>query len=982
MEGLEYLNELQDRAKKLNAVDRNLLKEYMRSQLPNYMIPAQISVVQDLPLTSNGKIDRKLLTENTKLPTFNYVEDGVRSAQTETQRQLLSLWSKVLDLEVSNIGANFFTLGGHSLLAAQLISMIRSTMHLNLPLRAIFDAPTIEQLAQKIEELAGNSISSTEVKSSVSNNRNTRLSFAQERLWFISQLQPNSPLYNVPISFVLEGSLNKPVFARAFQELLASHEAFRSTITLEGEQPSLMINAEAPDILQFIDGKVFADDEQWLHHIDASLREEAIKPFDVENEPLIRARLIEVSANRNVFFINVHHFIWDGWSRTVFLEELGKRYSAIIKNNPLPIGTKGKTYSEFANWQREYLANPALEHQADYWRTKLSGAPDCLSLPTDYKRPAQLSYQGKVIKSRLPQETLIQLRKLGEQRGVTLFMLLLTAYKALLHRLTTQDDLVVGVPIANRHYNDVEKTIGMFVNTVAIRSQCLPDLRFCDFLEAVKANTLDAYDHQDIPFDRVVDACQVKREINKHPIFQTMFDMQNENEWRLDLPGVKTEFFEVDTQIARFDLLLAVKEDRHGLELSFEYSTELFDEKSIYQFSDYFAVLLQAVAKTPELELESIPLQTRQLPLQRTLTAKSEDTVVSLFKQQVQANPEAISLRDRGRSVTYAELDAKSSELADYLQIKGVTHETPVGVLLRASSEAILTILAILKAGGMYVPIDSDYPSERITQILSDSKALYVITDNGSLHHSQGFDGEVIYLTSIDDLPYTEGEHLKQVTAITKEDLAYAIYTSGSTGSPKGVCIEHQSIIRLVKENGFLDIHTDDRVGLGSSIAFDAATFEIWGALLNGATLVILDKETMLDPRSLSFVIREESVSVMWMTSSLFNQHVSANQAIFHSLRALIIGGEALSVPHVKKLLDSGQGPEKLINGYGPTENTTFSTTYEISKHKGNFVRGVPIGRPIGNSFALILDKQLNPCPVGIAGEIYLGGQGLARGYL
>lgn len=990
LEGLDYLGQLQEKAKTLYSVDRSLLKEHMRSQLPDYMVPAHIIVDQSFPMTSNGKVDRKRLIEDTQKQEFIHIEEEERPAQTDTEHRLVSLWSEILGLEIRSISTNFFTLGGHSLLAAQLIAKIRSSMQINLPLRTIFDAPTITQLAQKIDGLLDNNVNQaspthserTSDLLSCATSHIAPLSFAQQRLWFISRLQPNSPLYNVPIAFVLEGLLDKPAFVRAFRELLASHEVFRSTINQENGQPTLNISANAPDILQFVDGKAFVNDQHWLHNLNMSLQSEAIQPFDIEHGPLIRASLIEISADRNVFFMNVHHLIWDGWSRTIFLHELGQRYSAITENRSIPTGKQGLCYSEFATWQRQYLSNPDLQHQADYWRTKLSGAPDYLALPTDYTRPAQLSYHGKVLNSRIPSETYVQLRKLGEQSGATLFMMLLTAYKALLFRLTTQEDLVVGVPIANRHYQGVEKTIGLFVNTVAIRSQCAPEMPFSEFLEVVKNNTLDAYEHQDIPFERIVEVCQAKRGLNQHPVFQTMFDMQNENEWQLDLPHVKTTFFEIDTQIARFDLLLAVKEDSHGLELAFEYSTELFREESIRHFADNFAGLLQAIANTPKLELASIPLQTVSLSIPPTSISKAEGDVVSIFRQQVNANPDAIALIAGERSISYAELDAKSSELADFLQLKGVSYETPVGMLLRPSPEAIVTILAILKAGGMYVPIDNDYPADRINLILNDAKVLCLITDSDTMHKCKAFDGEIVYLNSINELPYAEGSISDQIREIRQDNLAYAIYTSGSTGIPKGVCVEHQGIIRLVKENGFLDISPKDRIALASSLAFDAATFEIWGALLNGATLVILDKTTVLDPHKLFAVIREAALSVMWLTSSLFNQQVSAVPDMFRPLRALIIGGEALSVPHIRELLNSGQGPEKLINGYGPTENTTFSTTYDITNHENDFVRGIPIGRPINNTCAFILDKQLNPCPVGVVGELYFGGQGLARDYL
>ncbi|MGB2784616.1 amino acid adenylation domain-containing protein [Psychrobacter sp.] len=985
LEGLDYLGQLQEKAKQTNIFDHNLLKEHVRDHLPDYMIPNHITVSKDLPMTSNGKVDRKHLIEHTKTQNFIHAEENERQAQTETQRQLMVLWSEVLDLEVTSIRANFFSIGGHSLLAAQLISKIRNTLQITLPLRAIFDAPTIEQLAQKIEEqvdILKNSLEAEPILLMSTDSNITPLSFAQERLWFISHLKPDSPLYNVPIAFILRGSLNKQVFALAFYEVLATHEVFRTTISTRRTQPSLNICKDVPNILRFVDGEIFIDDNQWLDNLNIFLREEAIKPFDVENEPLIRASLIEINSKQSVFFINVHHLIWDGWSRIVFLEELGKRYSAILDDKHIPFSTQGMAYSEFANWQREYLTKLDVQPQIDYWRSKLSGAPDCLRLPTDYKRSTQLSYQGKVIKTRLPYEIYVELQKLGDQSGVTLFMILLTAYKALLHRLTTQEDIIVGIPIANRHYEGIEKTIGLFVNTVAVRSQCSSDMIFSNLLEAVKYNILDAYDNQDIPFERVVDTCQIKRDLNQHPIFQTMFDMQNGNEWRLDLPGVETEFFEIDTEVARFDLLLAVKEDCHGLEISFEYSTDLFREETVSQFLQYFTALLHSITRNPEMELGSIPLQSYPLALPQIQRFKGNDSVVSAFEQQVQDRPESIALKDGERSITYKELDTKSSELADFLHSKKVISEAPVGILINASLESIVTILAILKVGGVYIPIDCDYPSERINLILNDAQAVCVVTNNDNAHRCQAYNGEVIILNSIEDLPYNDNYCPRHKSKIDKEDLAYVIYTSGSTGIPKGVCIEHQSIIRLVKENNFLEILPNDCVGLTSSIAFDAATFEIWGALLNGATLVILNKATVLDPQKLFFSICKEAISVLWMTSSLFNQQVLANPSMFHSLRALIIGGEALSVFHIQKLLNSGQGPEKLINGYGPTENTTFSTTYDITKHKGDFVRGIPIGRPINNTSVLILDKELNPCPVGIAGEIYLGGQGLARGYL
>lgn len=980
LNGIEYLGQLNDAACAKDLVDYSLLKEHLRAHLPEYMVPAHIVTILEFPMTSNGKVDRKRLQEEAGRQEFVNTQPVSLQAQTRTQKELLSIWCDLLKSDISCINANFFTLGGHSLLATQLISVIRQRMHVNLPLRAVFDAPTIVKLAAKIEELE------SEQSPAVSFNTPPAtvafhvapLSFAQQRLWFITQLQPQSAMYNVPIGFILRGHLEQQLFIQAFRAMLEAHDAFHTRIALENGLPVQQFLPNVSDTLQLINANHLTQSADWETKIVNLLEADAKQEFDLLEAPLFRAKLITINSDHNVFYLNIHHLIWDGWSRTIFLKELGERYTLALQNKPYHSVGRSMSYGEFAHLQRDGVLQMDITLQEHYWQKKLADIPANLSLPLDYQRPNKPTFEGALYKFKIAHDICEKLRVIAKQHDVTLFMLLLTAYKSLIYRLTLQEDLVVGVPFANRHHDNIDKTIGLFVNSLAIRSHCNYATRFIDLAAQIKTNTLEAWEHQDIPFEKVALVCSAPTRLNIHPVFQTMFDMQNVNEWQLNLPEIKSTFFEVDAHTARFDLLLAAKELKKGIELSFEYSTELFVEKTIRSFADSLINLLCAVTAEPEISLGDIVLQPDALPIS-PIKANNRENVVALFREQALIYPDMSALLYNGQKLSYRELDMLSSNLASYLINKGVAKGEPIGIIFAASLQAIVAILAILKAGAMYVPIDPDLPDERICQILDDLNCSYLLTQNEFTRKYATFECNIILCGSLENLPQ---DCTNIEIALRPDDLAYTIFTSGTGGTPKGVSIEHQSIVRLVKQNGFLELIHADRIALASSLTFDAATFEIWGALLNGATLVILDKTVVLDPVKLDEMICDASISVMWLTSSLFNHHISSNSTMFCSLRTLLIGGEALSLPHVIKLLSSGRGPQQLINGYGPTENTTFSTTYNITAHRGDFVRSIPVGKAIGRSVAYILDKKHFLCPMGVIGEIYLGGQGLARGYL
>jgi len=810
------------------------------------------------------------------------------------------------------------------------------------------------------------------------------LSFAQQRLWFLDQLQPGSPYYNVPKAIRLSGALNVEALHRTLEALIARHESLRTTFATVGANPVQVITPTLSLALPMVDLSELPESE----HEGEAVRlaaEEALRPFDLSRGPLVRATLVRLGQEEYVLLLTMHHIISDGWSMGVLFRELGILYEAFSQNKPSPFEELQIQYADYAVWQREWLQGEVLEQQLRYWKKRLGGELPILELPTDRPRPAVQSFRGTFRHVALPQELSARLKALSQQEGATLFMTLLAAFQTLLARYTGQDDIIVGSPIANRTRIETEGLIGFFVNTLVMRSDLSGNPTFRQLLEQVKDVALGAYAHQDLPFEKLVEELQPERGLSHNPLFQVMFALQNARGAALELAGLALSPVQARRVTSKFDLALFMWEEADELKVTIEYSTDLFEATTIERMLGHFQVLLEGIITDPERPLSELPLLTeaerQQLLVEwnDTHTEYSRNqTVQQLFEAQAEQTPDAVAVVYEGEQLTYAELNKRANQVAHHLRKHGVGPDVLVGIMMERSVEMVVGLLGILKAGGAYAPLDPAYPQERLAFMLRDAAVPVLLTQERLRESLLEHQAQVIRLDA--DWEAIAGESAENLpSAATAESLAYVMYTSGSTGQPKGVAVTHRSIVRLVKNTNYVELSSREVFLQFAPVSFDASTFELWGCLLNGARLVVFPAGTP-SLEELSQVLVEQQVSTLWLTAGLFHQMVDDHLQGLKGVRQLLAGGDVLSVPHVERVLR--ELPEcQLINGYGPTENTTFTCCHRVPA-EAQLGSSVPIGRPIANTQIYILDAHLQPVPVGVAGELYIGGDGLARGYL
>ena len=821
------------------------------------------------------------------------------------------------------------------------------------------------------------------------------LSFAQQRLWFLDQLEPGSPFYNIAAALRLTGPLDVGALRRALGDVVRRHEVLRAYFVTEKGYPVQQIAPELALAVPLIDLRDRPEAER-----EAEARrltdEEARRPFDLARGPLLRASLVRLDQAVHLLLLTLHHIVSDGWSVQVLVQELAALYAAHTRGVTAALPELPVQYADFAHWQREQLAGALREQQLAYWKAQLADLPPVLELPTDRPRPTVQTYRGARRSVSIPAAVADRLRALSRQESATLFMTLLAAYAVLLARYTGQDDLAIGIPVANRAPREVQGLIGFFVNTLVMRARLTAveggALSFRALLRQVRETVLAGQAHQDLPFELLLDALDVQRDMSRSPLFQTMFALQDSPLAGLSLGDLKLDLLEPDTGTAKFDLTLFIDERPGGLRgadmlrATFEYNTDLFDAATLERMSGHFLNLLAGLAADPDGDVFTAPLlaeaERRQLLVDWNQTAfdyPRDACLPELFAAQAARRPDAVAVRYGEAQLTYGELDRRANQLAHWLQAQGVGPDQLVGLFMERSVDMVVAMLGIVKAGAAYLPLDIDYPRERLAFMLADGQAPVLLTQARLKDELPASHASVLCLDTdwptLAGWPETAPRH-----AATPESLAYVIYTSGSTGVPKGVAVPQRAIVRLVFNTNYISLGPDDRIAQASNASFDAATFEVWGALLHGGQLIGVSKDVALSPRDFAAFIRDQGLTALFVTTALFNHLAASAPGLFQPLRTLMFGGEAADPRWVRQVLTTG-APERLLNVYGPTETTTFATWYDTRRLRPEAVN-VPIGLPIGNTTCHVLDRNLQLVPVGVPGELYIGGDGLARGYL
>ena len=964
------------------------VRSTLADHLSDFMLPAAFVVLAELPLTPGGKVDRLALPAP-EAPVA--AEGGVSRPRNPVEQLLEGMWCELLGRPRVGIHESFFDLGGHSLLATQLISRIRQAFRAEISLRSVFESPTIAGLAGHLAA-AGRAAAAPPIVP-MPRTGPLPLSFAQQRLWFLDQLEPGNAAYNIAAALRLAGPPQHELLERALREVIRRHEALRTTFAVVLGEAAQVIGAPLEAPFPWIDLRslpVEARQAETRRRID----EEARRPFDLARGPLVRMAFLWLADHEQVLLASLHHIVADGWSLGVLVRELVALFQAFATGRPAPLPDLPVQYADFARWQRDWLQGEVLEALLAYWREQLGGAGDVLALPTDRPRPPVQRLRGASFRFDVPAGLSAELAALSRRQSCTLFMLLLAAFQTLFLRFTQQSEIRVGTPVAGRNRIETETLIGFFVNMLVLRGDLSGDPGFAHLLGRVRETALGAHAHQDLPFELLVDALQPERDLSHTPLFQVVFALQNAPEGELELQGLALSALEVETGTAKFDLTLSLTETDAGLRGKLEYNTDLFDAATGRRLAASLLHLLGGVVRSPEARLSALPVlgeaEIHQLlrawndtETPRPVTCGLHD----LFREQARKAPGAIALADGEARMTYGELDRLSNRLAHRLRALGVGPESLVGLCLEPSAEMIVGLLGILKAGGAYVPLDPAYPRERLAFILEDTGLRVLLTRRGLMEYLPAA-GAVPVCLDHGEETLVGGEDGPLATGVSGENAAYVIYTSGSTGRPKGVVVSHGHVVRLfATTERWLGFGPEDTWTLFHSFAFDFSVWEIWGALLYGGRLVMIPFWSTRSPEAFLDLLRSEGVTVLNQTPSAFRQILRADSERKESgglaLRRVIFGGEALELQSLRPWFERhGDERPRLVNMYGITETTVHVTYREISAGDLDEVVGSLIGRPLPDLRAYVLDPRGEPVPVGVPGELHVGGAGLSRGYL
>ncbi|SCW30123.1 non-ribosomal peptide synthase domain TIGR01720/amino acid adenylation domain-containing protein [Paenibacillus tianmuensis] len=950
------------------------LRAALAQELPEYMIPSYFVQLERMPLTPNGKIDRKALPapEGSASGGSEYT-----APRTPLEAKLVRIWKELLGLEKVGVKDNFFELGGHSLRATTLVSKVHKEMNVEFPLRDVFRCVTVEEMAQAIarmEERLYVSIPKIEEK------KYYALSSAQKRLFILHQLEGAEQSYNMPGVMMVEGLLDRHRLEKAFRQLIRRHETLRTGFETVNGEPVQRVHPE----VTFAAAYVEAREEDATKHVRSFVR-----AFDLQQPPLLRVGLIELGAERHLLMLDMHHIISDGVSVNILIEEFVRLYEG-AELPPLRI-----QYKDYAAWQQAEVRSERMNRQEAYWLDVFHGEIPVLDLPTDYPRPAVRNFEGDTVTFAVGQAGSERLRQLAAQTGSTLYMVLLAAYMTLLHKYTGQEDVIVGTPVAGRPHADLEPVIGMFVNTLALRSYPAGEKTFLGYLQEIREHALKAYEHQDYPFEELVEKLNVKRDMSRSVLFDTMFVLENMEEGVLGIEGLSFKPYPSGHDAVKFDLTLSAVEAGDELEFGLRYAGALYKRETVERMAGHFVRLLGAIADNPQAKLAELEMITPEeaAQLQSEFNDTADDrypqnkTLYAVFEEQVERSRDRIAVVFEDDQLTYGELNERANRVARVLRARGVAADQPVAMLVERSLEMIVGMLAVLKADGAYVPIDPQHPEDRIRFVLEDSGAKLLLTQSWQQTKAVDFRGEVLCLdeAGLYEGPAEHGANLEPVS--TANNLAYLIYTSGTTGQPKGVMIEQRSVVNFTLSlfEPIYAAHPEYRnMAQLAPYVFDMSVKPIYGALLLGLTLHIVPEETRMDGEKLLKFFREHDIDITDATPTYLAILVQAAEAGSSAAGAkhYVIGGEALTTKLVKSFWSTFGEQVKLTNVYGPTECTVDSTIYEVEPQRlAKLADTVPIGRPLPNQKIWILDAGQRLVPIGVAGELHISGAGVARGY-
>ncbi|GAL86511.1 nonribosomal peptide synthetase [Sporocytophaga myxococcoides] len=1017
---------------------RNFIEKY----LPDYMVPSDIMVLDQFPLNQNNKVDSKALLQkfNEKTPVKQKISLSV--SKNNVEKDLINFWKEILNKEI-NIQENFFHAGGHSLHAMQLKMFINKKFNTDFSMKDIFNNLTIEKLtsliASKIQLTEDNihipnslknnnpfieekqssenitpvdlkdisniksqsldtSLSKKEIDLIASNNKESSfyqlffkkptlldLSFNERRLYFLYKFLPNKATYNVVKAYSLSGKVNISVLEKSIKQLLDKHLNLRKNfIEIDGE-PKAKLNLKSTFKVRVCCLSDFlrstTDDEELI--LEKLVEDETEKPFDLSKDLPIRLTLIKKRKESSVLILSAHHIISDAWSFAIILEELNKLYNSNLNGEEIELEDLTREYNNYVGAQKQYLNKIKISELLGYWKNKLSDKISKLKLPYERNGKDIVSDNALYEEILIPTTLINSLQKYSREKDVTLFMTFFSAFQTLLFKYSQNEFINTAIPIVDRANADTKKLVGFFVNTLIIPTDFSNDVLFDELVEEVRQTILESFQNQDLPYEILANELRKDTGADVNSLIQVMFAFQNVHEDPLHLTGIKAENILLKNKHAKFDLTVSVSEQADGYLVSAEYKSDLFHSITIKRMLNSFYMLIEQVMSNPKIKISQIEVLNQSV--KELLTKVWNDTkrnlpdfsVHELFERQVFSTPDAIALNFNGKKISYNDLNIRANHLAHYLKKQGIASEELVGILMDESELSIVSLIAVLKTGGAYLPLDPAYPKERIAYMLNDSRVKTIISEEKYLNYLPESSYQWIALDQLGEELSKEKDTNPESRILTNH-LAYVMYTSGSTGNPKGVGVEHKNIVRLVKNTNYATLSNNTKLLKTGAFSFDASTFEVWGILLNGGELHIYPKENLLDHQLLKEKIKENEITLMWFTVSWFNQLVDLDVDLFKPLQSVFVGGDKLSVKHINKVKQAIPHLE-IVNGYGPTENTTFSLYHKIESISEE---DIPIGKPITNTTVYILDKSLNLLPIGVQGEIYVGGKGVARGYI